>query len=925
MRKLFFFSIFFLSLYSLEGQNISIQKDSITFNEVIASLEKQSNYHFFYSKDWLNDKLFSPHFSKTEIKTIISWLGEKTQLNFKILQKKNVVFTQDYRLRTNFYESYIRYLSHSKSSNIDNIKYKAPIIPKEEKSTISNEYKVFTIGNKANNPHKNAVTLNGKIRDIDTGEPLIGTVIYIQNLKTGTATNQYGLYTFSLPTGAYKIEFRAIGMKTAHRNIIIHSDGKLNVELKSQPTSLKEVLITAKSEDAVRNLQMGVEKISIKTLKQLPLGMGETDIVKSMLLLPGVQSVGEASGGFNVRGGNTDQNLMLLNEAPIVNTSHFFGFFSGFNSDIVKDITLYKSGIPANYGGRISSVMDLKLKDGNKKNYSLNGGVSPVSARLTIEGPIKKGNGSFILAGRTTYSDWVLKLLNDKKLKNSKANFHDLQGNLSWDFNDKNSLYLSGYYSHDKFDHFQEDAFEYSSLATTLKWKHIFNPKLFSTVSGVVSNYDYTTQSRNEPSQAYSIDYKLNQYLLKSDFTYHSNLNHKIGFGLHSTLYALSPGKQRPLSNNSLIIFKQLEDEKALEMAAYICDEFDLTHFMSLSIGLRYSIYSNLGPKNQLNYIAGQPRSVSTIDSSTEKKSGFINPNSRPELRISSNIKLGSTSSLKLSYNRMNQYIQMISNTTAMTPTDIWKLSDKHLKPQSCDQYSIGFYKNISQNRFEASVETYYKRLKNIIDYKGGAQLVMNEHLETDVLNGIGKAYGLELMLQKKRGKFTGWINYTYSKILHKIDSDFEEARVNRGDYFPANYDKPHDFKLVANYKLSRRMNVSTNFSYSTGRPFTPPVAYYNFGGSDKVFYSDRNSMRMPNYCRLDIAATINGNLIAKKLNHSSWTFAVYNVLGRQNAYNIFFRTEGKRVQGYKMSIFGKPIFTVTYNFKLFGNAKDDF
>jgi len=345
---------------------------------------------------------------------------------------------------------------------------------------------------------------------------------------------------------------------------------------------------------------------------------------------------------------------------------------------------------------------------------------------------------------------------------------------------------------------------------------------------------------------------------------------------------------------------------------------------MSLSAGLRYSFYGNLGPKTQFNYLESQARNVSSIKN-TEKKSGFINTYSGPELRISSNIKLGTTSSLKLGYNRMNQYIQMISNTAAMTPTDIWKLSDKYLKPQRCDQYSIGFYKNMSENRFEASIETYYKKLNNIIDYKGGAQLVMNEHLETDVLNGKGKAYGLELMLQKKRGKLTGWINYTYSKIQHKIDGEFEEERVNKGEYFSANYDKPHDFKFVANYKLSRRMNISTNFSYSTGRPFTPPVAYYNFAGSDRVYYSNRNSMRMPDYCRLDIAATVNGNLVAKKLNHSSWTFAVYNVLGRQNAYNIFFRTEGEKVQGYKMSIFGKPIFTVTYNFKLFGNAKDDF
>ena len=924
MRKIIIFSILFFQLFLLKGQIISIQRDSSTFNEIISILENQSKFKFYYANNWVKDKTFNINFRETNLNEIISWLGNKAQLNFKVLNSKSVVFTKDYKIRTNFSEDYIRFLSHLKIQKQDTLQYITPKVLSQKKNSISKEYKVFTIGNRARNPHKRKVTISGKIRDIETSEPLIGTVVYIDDLKNGTVTNQYGLYTFALPVGSYKIEYRSLGMKTTYRNIKILSDGKLDVAMKSKLTSLKEVVITAKSEDAVRNLRMGVEKITMKTLKQLPLGMGETDIIKSTLLLPGVQSVGEASSGFNVRGGNTDQNLILLNEAPIINTSHFFGFFSGFNADVIKDITLFKSGIPSNYGGRASSVMDLKLKDGNKKNYKLNGGISPVSGRLTFEGPLKKNKGSFILAGRTTYSDWVLKLLKDKKLKKSKANFHDLQGNLHWEFNDKNSVYLSAYYSHDKFDHYQEDAFKYNTFATTLKWKHIFNPKLFTTVSAVVSDYNYTSESRNEPSQSYKLDYKLNQYLFKSDFAYHSSLNHKIGFGFHSTFYDLSPGERRPSSKESLISAKDLENEKAMELALYIGDAFEVTHFMSLSAGLRYSFYGNLGPKTQFNYLESQARKVSSIKN-TEKKSGFINTYSGPELRISSNIKLGTTSSLKLGYNRMNQYIQMISNTAAMTPTDIWKLSDKYLKPQRCDQYSIGFYKNMSENRFEASIETYYKKLNNIIDYKGGAQLVMNEHLETDVLNGKGKAYGLELMLQKKRGKLTGWINYTYSKIQHKIDGEFEEERVNKGEYFSANYDKPHDFKFVANYKLSRRMNISTNFSYSTGRPFTPPVAYYNFAGSDRVYYSNRNSMRMPDYCRLDIAATVNGNLIAKKLNHSSWTFAVYNVLGRQNAYNVFFRTEGEKVQGYKMSIFGKPIFTVTYNFKLFGNAKDDF
>ncbi|WP_430811400.1 MULTISPECIES: TonB-dependent receptor [unclassified Carboxylicivirga] len=906
------------------GQHITFHKDSATFESIIIQLEKHSNYRFFYADSWTDTLHFKVAFEKMQVRKTIDWLAKKSHLDYT-LRNTDVIFTKNYKVKTNYAQQYLDLLSYKTAFNTDSIVYEAPKKEDLTEKTISDEYLVFTIGNKAANPSSKKATLSGKITDIESGEPLIGTVIYIDDLKNGTVTNPYGHYSFSMPKGRYRVQYRSVGMRTTYRNIVIHSDGVLDVSMKSKPTSLKEVTITARSEDPVRNLHMGMEKITMKTLKQLPLGMGEADVIKSTLLLPGVQSVGEASSGFNVRGGSTDQNLILLNDAPIINTSHFFGFFSGFNSDIIKDITLYKNGIPAKYGGRVSSVMDMSVKEGNRKKTRLNGGISPVSGRLTLETPLKKDKSSFILAARTTYSDWVLKLLDDAKLKNSSAGFYDLQGSFSWDLNEQNSLYLSGYYSYDDFDYYTEDAFEYNTLAATIKWKHIFNPKLFSTFTGTVSNYNYTTESRTDSSLLHYIDYRLNQYGAKADFSYLSAKNHKIDFGLNATWYDLWPGKQTPASPSSLIAHKKLEKEQALEAALYISDEFDLTHFMSLSAGLRYSFYTNFGPKTQFNYTPGQPRTVENMTDTTDHGNGPISFYAGPELRLSSNIRLSGTSSLKLGYNRMYQYIQMISNTAAMAPTDIWKLSDQYLKPQRGDQFSIGYYKKLRNNSIEASLEAYYKKLDNIIDYKGGAQLVMNEHLETDVLNGQGKAYGIEMMIQKKRGKLSGWVNYTYSRIKHRMNSQFREEQVNNGTYFPANYDKPHDFKVVANYKFSRRLNVSGNFFYSTGRPFTAPVAYYQFGGAEKVYYANRNAMRMPDYIRLDMAATLNGNLVAKKLNHSSWTFAVYNVLGRQNAYNIFFRAEGDKIQGYKMSIFGQPIYTLTYKFKFMGNAKGDF
>ena len=905
--------------------NISLHADSTHFEDIISTLEKKTGYYFYYNPQWVDSLYLTIHANNESLEQILAQMCEPRKLSVTFIDNKKVIFTKNYKIKTNYATTYLKYLQNKKIVQQDTTKYSLPKIVEEE-STINEDYKVFTIGNPSTNPNLKTATLQGTIKDIETGEPLVGATIYIEELKKGTACNAYGFYSITLPKGQYKIEYRLIGMRNAMRNIIIHSDGKLDVELKDKPESLKEVVVTAKREDLVRNLRMGVEKLTMKTLKQLPTGLGEVDIIKSTLLLPGVQSVGEASSGFNVRGGSVDQNLILLNDASILNTSHFFGFFSGFNAEIVKDITLYKSGVPAKYGGRVSSVMDITLKDGNRKKTKLSGGISPVSGRLNIEGPIKKDKSSFIIGARTTYSNWILKLFDDPKLQNSTAGFYDVQGNFSFDLNQDNSLYLSGYVSHDEFDYFSEDAYDYNSFASTLRWKHIFSPKLFSTFSAVMSNYDYTAQSRTDSSLFYSVNYKINQKTFKADFSYHSGNNHKIDFGLNSTWYNLAPGVKEPVGEQSLILHKEIENERALETALYLSDEFELNNFISISAGLRYTLYTNYGPKTQNKYQLGLPKNVETITDTTNYGNGeAVKTYTGPELRFSANIKTSSSSSVKIGLSRMYQYIHMMSKTTAMSPTDIWKLSDNYLKPQRGDQVSIGFYKNLRRNTIEASVETYYKKLKNILDYKGGAQLIMNEHLETDVLNGVGKAYGVELMIQKKTGKLTGFVNYTYSRILHKIDSEFDEERVSNGEYFPANYDKPHNFKFILNIKPSRRFNISTNFFYSTGRPYTAPIAYYQFNDALRVYYTKRNSVRMADYIRLDLAATVNGNLLKKKLNHSSWTFAIYNVMGRNNPYSIFFRTEGEQVKGYQMSIFAQPVFTITYNFKFMGNAKDDF
>ena len=593
---------------------------------------------------------------------------------------------------------------------------------------------------------------------------------------------------------------------------------------------------------------------------------------------------------------------------------------------MIEDVTLYKSGIPAKYGGRVSSVMDIAQKEGNTQKFNLSGGISPMTGRLMIEGPVVKGKSSIILSARTTYSDWILRMLDDVQLQNSSAGFNDIQGLITFDPDDKNSFSISGYLSNDNFDYYKESAFSYRNLASTLKWKHTFNPRLYSQFSAVISNYNYQLNSTQDSTTYSSLNYRLDQRILRADFTYHPIEGHKVDFGLDAITYSLSPGVQEPQGSYSEIPPKSLENEQAVEPSLYLSDEFDLTPRILISGGLRFTLFTAFGPKTQLVYDNNSTRSLESITDTVYYNQGeVIATYPALEFRLSSRFVLTPELSLKAGIQRNFQYLHMITNTASMTPTDIWKLSDNYILPQRGDQISIGLYRNFNVKALETSVEAYYKNIKNILDYKGGAELLMNDHLETDIINGNGKAYGLEFMIKKQLGMLTGWISYTYSRVLVKVDGRFDEEKINGGEYFPANYDKPHDLKIVTNMKFFRRFNFTTNFIYNTGRPITYPVAYYNFLNVNRVFYSYRNEFRIPDYLRLDLAATINGNLKAKKINHSSLTFSVYNVLGRKNPYSIYFKAEEGVINGYQMSIFGQPIFMVTYNFRILGNATGDF
>ncbi len=926
MKKSLYILLFTFILTNAHSQDkqLSFQFKQILFKDLADTIEKTIPVKIYYSNNWVDTLRLNINSENDSMNGLFNKALKNNGLSFIITDDNKIIFSKGYTIKTNFRKEYLEYLRKNQSlADTTNWTRK---VAKTEDASINDEYRVFKIGNPSGTSTDGRALLSGTVTNPSNGEPLVGVVVYVVKLKVGAVTNSVGYYSLEIPKGQYQIEYRMVGMRQTVRNIIIYSDGNLNVDLSENTNQLSEVIVSANRDNIVRNVRMGVEKINVKMLKQIPMGMGEVDLFKSSLLLPGVQSVGEASNGYNIRGGSADQNLILLNGAPIINPSHFFGFFSSFNSDMIEDVTLYKSGIPAKFGGRVSSVMDIVLKEGSQEKFNVSGGISPLTGRLMVEGPIIKKKSSFIISARTTYSDWILRQLKNIQLQKSNASFYDMQGLLNFYINDKNSVSLSGYLSNDYFNYYKESAITYMNMASTLKWRHTYNSRLSSQLSAIISNYNYQLESKQDSTSLYSLSYKLNQRILRADFTYRPLDRHKVDFGLDAISYYLDPGVQKPVGDISKILSKSLESEKALEPALYISDEFDVSPRLLISGGLRFTLFTSFGPRTQLMYNANSPRTLDNIvDTVTYKKGQILQTYPGLEFRFSSRFVLTPDLSVKAGIQRNYQYLNMISNTTSMTPTDIWKLSDNYIRPQRGDQFSLGLYKNMNSKAIETSVEAYFKNIKNILDYKGGAELLMNNHLETDIINGNGKAYGVEFMVKKQTGMLTGWISYTYSRVLYKVDGKFEEEKVNGGNYFPANFDKPHDLKFVANAKLFRRFNFTTNFVYNTGRPITYPVAYYNFLNVNRVFYSDRNEFRIPDYLRLDCAATINGNLKAKKLNHSSLTFTAYNILGRRNPYSIFFKVEDGVVKGYQMSIFGQPIFMITYNFRILGNASNDF
>lgn len=913
--------LFALTLCCLTGQGqnndegrITGNFENVSFLNFSRSVTSQTGFRFYFTPGALDSVIVNLSVTNEPVGQVLQQIFSNTDYHFAIDLQKHVFIVKVEEFRQDLPVGFFEDVKGNSTYKIPDFYFQQE---KENNSKLLAEAKQYDIGKKTNPVGTGKATIAGHIRSGGSGEPIVGASVYIENPFTGVSTDEFGYYALTLPKGKHEIIVKSIGMKNTRRKIMLYGEGTLDIEMVDEVTSLKEVVIESEKDRNVSSMQMGLDKIDIKTMKKIPVALGEVDVLKVMLTLPGVQTVGEATTGLNVRGGATSQNLILLNDATIFNPAHLFGFFSAFNPDLIKNAELYKSSMPASYGGRISSVLEVNSREGNKKKITGVGGIGPVTGRLVIEGPILKDKTSFLLGGRTTYSNWLLRQIPNDIVNNSQASFHDFNAVITHEISEKNTLYATGYYSYDNFTLNNDTLYAYWNKAATAKWKHIFSNKLYGVVTGSYTRYGYSMESDDIPVNAFKLKYGISQLNAKIDMNYFPVTKHAIDFGLSTIRYNIDPGSFKPNAASSEVVPDVLATEQALEGAVYVSDQYDVTQNLSIYAGLRYSVYTYRGPRDVYKYARDESKSVeSIIDTLTYSAGESIANYYGPEYRLSVKYALTPSASLKLSYNRTRQYIQMLSNTTAVSPTDNWKLSDSYIKPQVGDQISLGFYKNLRANTIEVSLETYYKTMQNSLDYKGGATLVMNHAIETDVVNARGKAYGIEFLLKKLTGKVNGWVSYAYSRSMLRTQTGYASEMVNQGKYYPSSYDKPHAFNFIGNYKFSHRVNSSFNLTYSTGRPITLPIAKYYLDGSYRVLYGPRNASRIPDYFRIDLSVNIEGNHKIKKLTHSSWTFAVYNLTGRRNAYSVFYDTQGEVIKGYKLSIFGSPIPTVTYNFR---------
>ncbi len=871
---------------------VDIPKEKIPAKEAISHLQEKHETFIFYLPQWIEGEYVNVTILELSLDRALSAIGQAVDLSHVFLGD-HIVFLPSGRVA--------------------------------EQRLAREDDDQLIIGAPEEYGRHNRATLSGKIVCGSTGEGLIGAVVYDPVSEAGASTDLEGRFEIELPTGTHRLRISYVGYESSHQEIRLYSDGEARLQLFESSVQLDEVTVTARSaRENIERTQMSVITMDSQTIEGLQGTFGERDIVRSITLLPGVQSVGEFGTGFNVRGGDADQNLILIENVPLFNSSHLLGLISVVNADLISDVTLIKAGIPPRYGERASSVMDIRLNNSlDTEGTNIHGGIGLLNSRLLLETPIIEDRASIYIGGRTSYSDFLLDYTNDEDLMNSTARFHDVTGTLNIALNQNNRLTLFGYQSFDRFGFGKETTHEYNNLLASARLNTSFSSSLSSSLIVGFSDYRYRIFEESEIRS--HLDYRMNSGInyqtAKYVMSFIPGNNHSIEGGIQAVRYEIEPGELLPYGDDSDVSPNLMEKEKGMEVSGFLGDEFRISDQISLELGARYTHYFRQGPGTVYEYRDDAPRRLENITDTLHYGSGdVIADYGGFEPRIGFRYSNKDYSSWKLSYNRNYQYINLISNTSVMAPADIWKLSDSHISPLKSDQFALGYFHNFMDNPLETSLEVYYKNLDDVIEYRSGAEVVMNEFLETDVLPAKGYSYGAELYIRKHTGALTGWTSYTYSSSRRRTMQGNPEDQINRNAYFPSDYDRPHNLVVNAAYELTRRIRLSATFSYSTGRPITLPEHIFWHGSDVMVHFSDRNKYRLPDFHRLDVSLHIGKNLGIEGRG-GSWTISVMNLYGRQNPYSVFYkRTHGRldpidSFNLYQLYILGRPLPTVTYNF----------
>lgn len=891
-----------LSSFSQDILNLKLSTSSLNVPtaNVLDEIEKNTGVHFFYLESWFQNSRIEINFNGMTLQEALQEITRGTDLSFTVLDNYAIIFSKD----------------------------PTQALQRREILTdaIRGRKKVETtaIGDPENPKPGNEVVLRGKILDDKTKEPITGVSVYVNDLEKGTVTNVDGNYQIAMPKGDHIITYSYVNYEEKLTDLKIYNDGSININLEEVPRLLDEVVISDRASREIVTSNIGQTQISIKEIKRAPALLGEVDLIKQIQVLPGVTTTGEASSGFNVRGGGVDQNLILYDGLPVFNSSHAFGFFSAFNSEAIRDVSFYRGGIPAEYGGGVSSVLVIRTKEGDYDKWTGGGGIGVISSNLVASGPIVKDKTSVIASLRTTYSDWLINSIrtNYVDLRNSSVTFYDGALKLSHKFSDKSKLTLSGYASRDQFRLQGDTTYRWHNALGSIRLDNSFTSRLSSSIMLGYGTYGYEVEDR-DPATGFELGYKITYPTFKADLLYQMN-PHRLKFGVQSELYEFEPGTLTPISAESNVKPIKIQNQRSLETSIYLGDEYSLNDKIHLEAGVRLSTFRSMGPGDVYTYRPGEPlETLSIVDTLNFKSGETIKDQYGIEPRASFRYTLNEKSSIKAGYNRIYQYLHLVTNTAAITPIDIWQPSGPYFKPQIADQLSVGYFWNFKEKMYEAFVEVYYKKIQNIIDFKDGAQLILNRQIETDLLQGHGRAYGVETQVTKNTGRLTGSLSYTYSRSLRTVNGPTSQEKINNGIEYPSNYDQPHIVNLSWKYAISKRYFFTGAFTYRQGRPVTVPVSAFLIDNIPVSNFSERNQFRIPDYHRLDVALVLEGSHKRKKFWDGTWTFSLYNVYGRKNPYSVFFKevnidfVKQTVSRPYQLSIIGTILPSITYNFKI--------